>query len=101
MLEAIYKFLANLCHKLTVFFRDRQRALHTARMLREFPEGSCVRIACDCDSRVEDHQGVWYVLDYSPDAGDFRVVRTMPRPEQNIFNEMYRYVRPEQLQRVP
>jgi hypothetical protein len=99
-METIYKHLASLCRWLTIFFRGRQYALKDARMRRKFPDGCRVRIVCDCGMREEDHEGEWFIFDYNPERGDFRVMREIPPPGTNIFNEMYRYVAPEQIQRV-
>lgn len=100
MTEVLYRFLARFFRRLGAFFNDRADLLCSARMYREFPFACRVRIVCDCDDRIEDHQGEWYIFDYKPDAGDFRVMREIPPPGTNIFSNMYRYVRPEQLQRV-
>lgn len=99
-METLYRRLAKLLGALATFFRGRADRLHTARMFQEFPFGCRVRIVCDCDDRPEDHIGDWFIFDYHADAGDFRVMRTIPLPGTNIFNEMYRHVRPERLQRV-
>ena len=98
MRERLYNQLAKFFSTIGHWFSYRADGLHYERMLQLYPEGTKIRIVCDCDD-VEAHEGFWLVYGYNVDAGDFRVCRKLPANPINL-PEKSEFLRPEQMARV-
>lgn len=74
-IEKTLRILGHFFSGIGNWFDARAEKRFLARMARDWPNGTRVRLVCDCEDMRGDHEGEWEVDGYDRDAGDYRLLR--------------------------